>query len=169
MPIFTFSNVVRALKSRLVWKVRGDPETIHAVGLATDDLGRSAVSAAEGDRSPLWVVDAGQAVEQAGLAGAVRTDDREEFAPRLADGHLDEGPHPAEAQGDVLDVDDDVAGDRRRWRFDRHRHDTGAWELLIASAVPTPCSARPISRLRRRDGIIPSGRKIIVSTRIAPR
>ena len=36
-PIFTFSNAVKALNSRLVWNVRAMPSLIHAVRLAPDD------------------------------------------------------------------------------------------------------------------------------------
>ena len=168
-PIFTFSNTVRALKSLLVWKVHAIPRRFTRCGLRPTIWVAPALVGVEVDGARLRVVDAGEAVEKARLAGSVRADDGEQFTPGLVERHVDEALHPAEAQRDVVDVDDDVAGDCRGRGVDGRRHEISLEDPLIASAVPTPCSARPISRFRLRDGIIPSGRKIIMITRIAPR
>ena len=53
--------------------------------LAADDLGGAALVGVEVDGAHLRVVDAGEAVEKARLAGSVRADDGEQFTPGLVD------------------------------------------------------------------------------------
>ena len=61
-------------------------------------------SAAEADRA-LAAIDAADAIEHAGLAGAVRADQREQFAVLDRERHAVEHHEPAEAQREVVDIE----------------------------------------------------------------
>jgi hypothetical protein len=61
---------------------------------------------AQRDRAVLRAVDAVQHVEDRRLAGAVRADDREELAGGDVEGHAVEGLDAAEAELDVLDLEE---------------------------------------------------------------
>ena len=144
---------------------------VHLVRLAPHDHRLVAAGTMEHDPAVLRLVHAGQAVEQRGLAGPVRADDREDLSPSLVQAYIRQAGDAAETKRDVAHLDDDVplgtgGGDRAHARGAHTACPTGS---LMASAVPTPCSASPISRLRRREGIMPSGLNIIMTTSKAPR
>src|SRR6185369_1292861 len=67
-------------------------------------------SPAQLDRALLRLVDAVDAVEHRALAGAVRADDRADLVLADVEADVGEGLDAAEAQAEVLDVEDDVAG-----------------------------------------------------------
>ena len=73
--------------------------------------------AVEGDAAGAGAVGAGDAIEQAGLAGAVRPDDRHQLA-RASTGkrHVVERDDAAESQRDVLDVQERRHPHHRRLR-----------------------------------------------------
>ena len=75
----------------------GKPEPRDLVRLAARDI-----LAQKADR-PFAVVDAAHAVEHAGLAGAVRPDQRQELARLGRERDLVEHHQPAEPQGEALD------------------------------------------------------------------
>ena len=75
----------------------GEPEPGDLVRLAAGD-----VVAAEADRA-LAAIDAAHAVEHAGLAGAVRTDQREQLARLHRERHAVEHGEAAEAQRQAVD------------------------------------------------------------------
>ena len=77
------------------------------------------VAPLEDDPARLRAVEAGDAVEQAGLAGAVRPDDGGDAAPPDAQVDAGEGLHAAEGQGEPLDGEDDVVRLRARLRARR--------------------------------------------------
>ena len=116
-------------------------------------------------------VDAGEGVEQRGLAGAVGPDDREDLAAVHLQGDVVQRGDAAEAEGDVLDVVDDLAEVAGVFVsgavavIGSHpfagRHGRG---LGAVAFRPGP-RARPCRRLA---GIRPAGRKIIISRMTAP-
>ena len=90
-----------------------DPEPVHLVGLAADHAHGVPVLRGEPDRALLGPVHARQTVEQRGLPGAVGADDRQHLSPVQVQRHVAQARDAAEAQGHVLDGEQDVR--RLRW------------------------------------------------------
>jgi hypothetical protein len=83
----------------------GDARAGDAVGLLANQL-----AAEEADGAPLRPVQARQAVEQRGLAGAVGPDDGEQLAGPDLEGDGPQGPDAGEAEVDVGDPQDRLGG-----------------------------------------------------------
>ena len=81
----------------MFWKVRAIPSLARWCGFSQGD-----VPPVERDPAPRGRVDPADAVEDAGLAGAVGTDDGEELAARQRKAHPGQGGHAAKAQVQVL-------------------------------------------------------------------
>jgi hypothetical protein len=74
------------------------------------------VAAVEADAALLGPVQARQAVEQRGLAGAVGADDGEQLARPDLEAHRAEGPDAGEAQVQVVDPQQRAGHDSHRLR-----------------------------------------------------
>ncbi len=144
-----------------------DAEQRDPIRFAAENLRLTPVLVPQDDRAFLRVVDAGHAVEQRRLAGTVGSDHGEDLAALLGQGDIRETGHPAEAQRDPVDAQDRVV-DRALGGHVGGRGHGASPGAPIASAPPTPASASPSSRERRRDGRMPCGRKIIMITSSAP-
>lgn len=137
----------------------GDAGLGHQVGLGRED------GALVGDRAFRGDVQAGEAVEEGGLAGAVGADEADDLAG--VDGEVDraDGGEAAEAHGDV-------AGFEYRCRHDAH-----APALVTAAGWPdsvvcSGMSSWPVSwnsSWLRRLAMMPSGRKRISRMRAMPK
>ena len=106
-PTITFSRAVIDLKSRMFWNVRAIPSLVMSCRLQPRQ--RLAV---EADLTARGLVDAGHHVEAGGLAGAVRPDQAEDLALLDVEGHLVERGDATEPDGDVVDLEDRLAGSR---------------------------------------------------------
>ena len=100
-------------------------------------------------------VEAGDAVEHRGLAGAVRTDHRRDLAFARSEGNIVHGHEAAEAHGHVLDREDGRCGH------------------CDVSSVGSPCSAAGgLGSLNVTEGARretrPRGRRITTATMAAP-
>ena len=98
----------------------------------------------EGELAAVRRVDAGEDVEQAGLAGAVGADEAVDLAAIDGEGHVGERLHAAEALVDARSGQQRGARAHRRGRF------------------------RSNSRLRTAEGRMPAGRNSIISTSARP-
>src|SRR6185503_20568573 len=94
----------------------------------------------------------------------VRSDHGEDLAAVHLQRHLVQAGHPAEAQGDLPDVEHHV-GDGRIG-YGSHAHNPSPAGTAAGSMV-LGCSP-PNSTARLRAGIRPPGRKIIISSTTAP-
>jgi hypothetical protein len=103
------SSVDMPLNSATFWKVRAMPAAAAWCGLI---LG--AAHALVGDAAFLRMVEAVDAVEHRGLAGAVRADDGADLALADVEGDVGDRLHAAEAQRDVLDREQHLALPRDR-------------------------------------------------------
>ena len=74
-PIITFSSAERLANRRMFWNVRAMPRAATSFGLSPSSGRPSNMNVAA-----VGVVDAGQHVEEAGLAGAVRADEAVDLA-----------------------------------------------------------------------------------------
>ena len=142
-PTLTFSSAVSAGNSRMFWNVRATPRwlTTWVFLPSTLTAARRPARAATQDRALLRRVDAGEGVEQRGLAGAVRADDAR-ISPRCI---------CSETSFRL------VTPPKRR---------VTSWTSKTRSS-PRPCDARcvagrssPVTPLRRpeRPGRLPDGR-----------
>ena len=113
-PTMTFSVTVRSGKGFSFWNVRATPQAGDAVGAQAGD-----VVAVEEDAAGVERLEAGDQVEQRGLAGAVRADDAEDLALVHVEGDVGVGGKAAVALGHALDVEQQahaVPPPRRRMR-----------------------------------------------------
>ena len=86
-----------------------DAEVVDLVGLLAQDAGEAVAGPGGHEHLPLLRgVDAGERVEQRRLAGAVGPDDGQDLAAGHRHRDVVEADDAAEAQGDVLDVEDEV-------------------------------------------------------------
>ena len=153
----------------MFWNVRATPEVVDDVRLLAQDARRRVARATRHhDRALLRRVDAGERVEQRGLAGAVGTDHGEDLAALHLHRDVVEADDAAESQRDVLDVEDHVSAPISGLVIvavmASHPLARGHRLRSTAGARSRPCS----SALRRRAGIRPAGRKIIISRSSAP-
>jgi hypothetical protein len=86
------------LEERDVLEGPGDAELGPVGGRELGDVGP-----VELDVAPLRTVDAGDAVEEAGLSGAVGSDDRVQRTASNLEAHVGEGGHPPEVKYQVVD------------------------------------------------------------------
>ena len=93
----TFSSAVMRKKICRFWNVRESPRRASASGTS-----RVTSSSGEAHSALLRQVEAGDQVEQRGLAGAVRSDDREDLALLDRQAHIVDGMHAAERDRQVL-------------------------------------------------------------------
>ena len=130
-------------KSRMFWKVRAMPACGDQVGLGRQDGALVADVALGGD------VEAGEAVEEGGLAGAVGADEADDLA--AVDGEVDVayGGEAAEAHGDAA------------WRRGRCRRGVAGVLVVVVVMVvtPLPC-VTPTVRRRGWFGASASSRGI---------
>src|SRR6266480_2318746 len=131
------------------------------------------VDAVEDDHARRRAVEAGEHVEEGRLAGPVRADQADDRALRDREVEVVDGEQAAELLADVV-------GDEQSARDLAHPRGI----LPDSPRSPAPGSSAPrisyrgsssdprvpssISRLRRRSGIRPTGRKSIISTMITP-
>ena len=92
MPTRTFSITDRLPKRRMFWKVRAMPLLGNLIGAQPEQR-----FALEIDLTFLRAVDAGQGVEEGGLACTVRADDADDLALLDAEVHFVDGDQAAEA------------------------------------------------------------------------
>ena len=120
----------------------GHPELVDHVGLQPDHAGRRVTGPGPDlDGALLRRVDAGEGVEQRGLAGAVRADHGQDLAAVHLQRHLVQAGHAAEAQGDVADVEDHVvAGGGRLALVDSGSH---AGLTSLRRPAPRPVRSSP--------------------------
>src|SRR6267142_1679414 len=130
-----------------VLKRTGDAQLRGAVGLGTRD-----VAAFEDDLASCGHVHAGDAVEQGGLAGAVRSDQGKDLALRDVKAHLVDSGKAAETLDHAL---------QGKNRLGRGVHGT----VVTGSS----CTPRFSSCARRRLGSRPCGRTNMIVTRINPK
>ena len=101
-----FSSTVMPRNSLMFWKVRAT----RALALMSWSSSRSSLIGRSVRMVELHhplgrLVEAGDAVEHGGLAGAVRPDQRGDVLAPDIEGHIVDGDEPAEAHGQVLDLE----------------------------------------------------------------
>ena len=138
------------LESARDTRLAGDAKVRHAL-----EREHRAVWMRQPKASGGWFVEAGDAVEHRGLAGAVWTDHRRDLAFARSEGNIVHGHEAAEAHGHVLDREDGRCGH------------------CDVSNVGSPCSAagglgsRNVTEGARRE-TRPRGRRITTATMAAP-
>ena len=78
---------------------------LAAVGQAVERVPHRGVAVVQRDAALGRLVEAGDAVEHGGLAGAVRSDQRGDVAARGVEGEIVDGDQAAEAHGQMLDAE----------------------------------------------------------------
>src|SRR5438876_762174 len=138
-----------------------DSQAGHPVGFEAGD-----VFTLEHDGPGGGLVHPGYRVEQCGLAGAVRADQREDLASPDLKAHVVDRGQAAEAFGHLVELKDDAvrrtARSLPRW--------SGA-HVSSARRSKTACSSVPFSSScsRTRLGNSPCGRSTMTATRITPK
>ena len=135
-PTRTFSSTVMLAKSRMFWKVRATPAAVTLVRL------RRQRRAAVADLARGRDVEAGEAVEERGLAGAVGADQADDLA--VVDGEVDvaDGGETAEAHGDAAGLED---------RLGRARRGVGRSSVMVISP---PRSGAPASLTSSASSVV---------------
>ena len=103
-PTMTFSSADISGKSRMFWNVRAMPSWLILCGLVPAISWPLKRIVPDGRR-----VDAGHRVEAGGLAGTVGADQAEDLAPLDLEVDVVERDDAAEAEGDVVDLEQDLA------------------------------------------------------------
>src|SRR5437867_1179842 len=139
-----------------------DSERGHLVRARAGDLPILEEDSAAGRRE-----DAGDAVEERGLAGAVGADEREDLAALHVEGHVVDGQESAEPLRDVVHPEDHAVRGLRAWvpggQGGAHTGSALTSTILVSSWTPfwSSCS-------RSRLGSRPCGRTSITRTRMPP-
>ena len=90
----TFSSTVSSRNRRMVWKVRARPACADLVGLLVGDVHAVHKDLPAGGRQ-----QAGDDIDQGGLAGAVRTDQAEDLAAPQSEADAVQGAQAGEVLG----------------------------------------------------------------------
>ena len=104
-----FSSTVMPWNSRMFWKVRATrARALMSWSSSRSRRKISPVGLAQLDHALGRLVEAGDAVEHRGLARAVRADQGGDVVPARLEGDVVDGGEPAEAHGEVLDLEQRV-------------------------------------------------------------
>src|SRR5207245_10786892 len=141
----------------------GDPERGGLVRLRSRD-----VPPLEDDVAVRRREYAGDRVEQRGLPGAVRPDEREDLAALHIEGDVVDRDEAAEPLGDVVDAQDVVRRGGRR-SDGRCGHGHAVVSAVTSSSVWSSWTPLVSSCWRTRLGMSPCGRSSMVSTRMIPK
>src|ERR1044072_7866988 len=107
-PIITVCSTVRCGNRRMFWNVSATPRSVRRGGRGAAEASRPEVSVGdtpplEGDLPAIGRENAGHQIEERGLAGAVRSDQRMDVAARDLHAQIVQRIEAAEALAQALD------------------------------------------------------------------
>ena len=140
----------------MFWKVLRHPRVgIDVVVVEPFEIRHLAAGLGEGEHAFARLVETGDAVEDRGLAGAVRPDQRGDVVPPDGEGDVVDGGEAAEPHGEMLDLEQGIV------LPGLHPRPSLTRSPLIEDALPSVIDGSRVPTM-------PRGRQIMIATMATP-